>query len=465
MERLHATCVALPTPTGPLAVLLRGSSGAGKSGLALQLIDEGARLVADDQVEIHREDGRLLARAPASLSGMMELRGFGIVEVPHLTEAPLGFAVDLVPAEEIERLPEERSLSLLGLDLPLLALDPLAATTPATVRIAARARAAAMQAGPAAQDQAKPAGPRGEPPQLLLVTGLSGAGRTLALKSLEDLGWEAIDNLPLGLLEGVLGANPQHQPLAVGIDSRTLDFSVVLFQRQLDRLRADPSIQVSLLFLDCDDTVLQRRFTETRRRHPLALNRPLAEGIAAERVLLEPLRARADRVIDTSDLPPAELRRLLAAGLPVDRTEGMRVFVTSFSYRFGLPREADLVFDLRFLDNPHWEPELRALTGRDPAVASYLAADPAYEPFLASLSALLEPLLQRYQAGGKTYLTIAFGCTGGRHRSVAVTERIAAWLTGLGWPTGLSHRELERAASSASANRAATIPTTPDVSE
>jgi len=453
MERLHATCVALDTPAGPMAVLLRGPAGAGKSGLALRLIDEGGRLVADDQVEVSREGERLLARAPAELDGLLELRGFGLVEVPRLAEAPLGFVVDLVAAAEVERLPEERSLTLLGLELPLLALDPLAAATPATLRVAARARAAALprlaEAGaaarPAAGDEAGGrAPPGGTPLRLLLVTGLSGAGRTLALKSLEDLGWESVDNLPLSLLDGVLGANPQRQPLAVGIDSRTLDFSVALFQQQLERLRSAPGLDVSLLFLDCEDTELQRRFTETRRRHPLALNRPLAEGVAAERALLEPLRARADRVIDTSDLPPTELRRLLAAALPADRDAGMRVFVTSFSYRFGLPREADLVFDLRFLGNPHWEPELRPLSGRDPAVAAYLAADPAYEPFLAGLFALLRPLMERYQAAGKTYLTVALGCTGGRHRSVAAAERLAAWLQEEGWPTGLSHRELDR---------------------
>lgn len=447
MERLHATCVALDTPAGPMAVLLRGPAGAGKSGLALRLIDEGGRLVADDQVEVSREGERLLARAPADLAGLLELRGFGLVEVPRLAEAPLGFVVDLVAAAEVERLPQERSLALLGLELPLLALDPLAAATPATLRVAARARAAALPplAEPGA---ARPTGGNesagGEPLRLLLVTGLSGAGRTLALKSLEDLGWESVDNLPLSLLDGVLGANPQRQPLAVGIDSRTLDFSVALFQQQLERLRSAPGLDVSLLFLDCEDTELQRRFTETRRRHPLALNRPLAEGVAAERALLEPLRARADRVIDTSDLPPTELRRLLAAELPADRDAGMRIFVTSFSYRFGLPREADLVFDLRFLGNPHWEPELRPLSGRDPAVAAYLAADPAYEPFLTSLFDLLRPLLERYQAGGKTYLTVALGCTGGRHRSVAAAERLAAWLQQQGWPTGLSHRELDR---------------------
>ncbi|HLS69693.1 MAG TPA: RNase adapter RapZ [Kiloniellales bacterium] len=452
MERLHGTCVALPTPWGPLGLLLRGDPGAGKSGLALRLIDEGGWLVADDQVEIVRAGDRLTARPPAVLEGMMEVRGFGLVEVANLPEAPLGFAVDLTSAAAMERLPEARKLTLLELELPLLALDPEAATTPATLRLAARSRAAALRPllpePPDRHDTQEPA------PPLLLVTGLSGAGRSTALKSLEDLGWESIDNLPLTLLDGVLGANPQRQPLAVGIDTRTLDFSVQLFKRQAERLRADPRVHFSLLFLDCDDRVLQQRYTATRRRHPLALNRPLAEGIAAERSLLEPLRLIADRVLDTTDLPPVELQRLLAAELRLDQSSGMQIFITSFSYRFGLPREADLVFDMRFLDNPHWEQELRGLTGRDAPVTEYLAADASYEPFLKGLFGLLEPLLERYQAAGKSYLTIALGCTGGQHRSVAVAERLAAWLRGKGWPLGLTHRELERTAVNSSAHRA-----------
>src|SRR5690606_32643051 len=211
-----------------------------------------------------------------------------------------------------------------------------------------------------------------------LVTGLSGAGRSTALKSLEDLGWESIDNLPLTLLDGVLGANPQRQPLAVGIDTRTLDFAVQLFKRQAESLRADPRIQFTLLFLDCDDRVLQQRYTATRRRHPLALNRPLAEGIAAERVLLEPLRLIADRVLDTSDLPPVDLQRLWAAKLRLDRSAGIQIFATSFPYRFGRPGRAALVCDMRLPDKPHWGQELRGLSGRDAPVSYYLVADPAY---------------------------------------------------------------------------------------
>lgn len=456
MERLHASCVALPTPWGPLGLLLRGAPGTGKTALALRLIDEGSWLVADDQVEILRKGNHLVARAPTALTGMMELRGFGLVEVAHLPEAPLGLAVELVTGDAVERLPEERSLRLLELELPLLALDPEAAATAATLRLAARSRASVLQPLLLAkeQEQEEDNKRRDARPPLLLVTGLSGAGRSTALKSLEDLGWESIDNLPLTLLDGVLGANPQRQPLAVGIDTRTLDFSVQLFKRQAESLRADPRIQFTLLFLDCDDRVLQQRYTATRRRHPLALNRPLAEGIAAERVLLEPLRLIADRVLDTTDLPPVELQRLLAAELRLDRSAGMQIFVTSFSYRFGLPREADLVFDMRFLDNPHWEQELRGLTGRDAPVSEYLAADPAYEPFLQGLFDLLEPLLERYQTSGKSYLTIAFGCTGGQHRSVAAAERVARWLNEKGWPVGLTHRELERTAINSSAHRA-----------
>ena len=188
--------------------------------------------------------------------------------------------------------------------------------------------------------------------------------------------------------------------------------------------------------------VLERRFTETRRPHPLAADRRVADGIAAERRLIAPLRARADLTVDTTNLNGAELRRLLSGHLGLGDGPVMKIFVTSFSYRGGLPREADLVFDARFLANPHYEPALRPLDGRDPRVADYVANDPAHAAFFEGLTGMLTPLLPRYEREGKSYLTIALGCTGGRHRSVAVAERLAAWLTGIGRPVELAHREL-----------------------
>jgi len=278
--------------------------------------------------------------------------------------------------------------------------------------------------------------------RLVLVTGLSGAGRTTSLKVLEDLGFEAVDNLPLTLLEPVVRAEtPLERPLAVGIDIRTRDFSVQRVTDLLDRLEGDPSIDSDLLFIDCDDEVLLHRFTETRRRHPLATDRPVTDGIRLERNLVSPLRARATLLVDTSKLSAADLRRQLR-GLTASAGSSMALFVTSFSYRHGLPREADLVFDVRFLRNPHYEDALRPRTGRDPDVAAYVEADEAFGPFLEHLQLLLEPLVPRYEREGKSYLTLAVGCTGGQHRSVLVAERLAAWLTAQGRAVTLEHRDM-----------------------
>ena len=438
---LHATCVALAGRDGPLGVLLRGPSGAGKSDLALRLIDRGARLVADDQCDVKVEAGaggdgaaapRLIACAPATIAGVLEVRGLGLEEVPSLTEAPVALIVDLVARDEVERLPEAASEEILGVELPCLALDPFAAAAPAKIELALR-----RLADPATRHEQAPAPEPSGPRPLVLVTGLSGAGRSTALKILEDLGYEAIDNLPLDLLGSMA---LEGGPIALGIDIRSRSFAAGKFLDQLVRFGA--GTRTTLLFLDCDDEVLERRFTETRRPHPLAADRRVADGIAAERRLIAPLRERADLTVDTTSLNGAELRRLLAGHLGLGNGPGMKIFVTSFSYRGGLPREADLVFDARFLANPHYEPDLRSLDGRDPRVAGYVARDPAYAAFFEGLTGMLAPLLPRYEREGKSYLTIALGCTGGRHRSVAVAERLASWLAGLGRPVELAHREL-----------------------
>ena len=443
---LHATCVALDGRDGPLGVLLRGPSGAGKSDLALRLIDRGARLVADDLCEVTVEDGaagpRLIARAPAEIAGVLEVRGLGIAEVPSLAQAPVALIVDLVAPEEVERLPDAATEEILGVDLPRLALDPFEAAAPAKLDLALRrlARSAEPPAEPPAGAPAAPPGAApgaGGPRPVVLVTGLSGAGRSTALKILEDLGYEAIDNLPLSLLGSMAR---EGGPIALGVDIRSRSFAAGTFLDQIDRLGA--GARTTLLFLDCDDEVLERRFTETRRPHPLAADRRVADGIAAERRLIAPLRERADLTVDTTNLNGAELRRLLSGHLGLGDGPGMKIFVTSFSYRGGLPREADLVFDTRFLANPHYQPDLRPLDGRDPRVADYVADDPAHAAFFEGLTGMLAPLLPHYEREGKSYLTIALGCTGGRHRSVAVAERLAAWLAGLGRPVELAHREL-----------------------
>lgn len=277
----------------------------------------------------------------------------------------------------------------------------------------------------------------------VVITGMSGAGKTLALKSLEDLGYEAVDNLPLSLLGPLLRPADPPRPVAIGIDIRTRDFGVAPMLAEIDRVMAESAVAIDLVFVDCDDEILARRFTETRRRHPLAADRPLLDGIAHERQLISPLRGRAGIVIDTSNLRPSELKTVLAGHFALERTATLVLFVLSFSYRRGLPREADLVFDARFLANPHYDAKLRPLTGRDPAIAAYVEADAGFAPFFAGLTGLIAPLLPRFQAEGKSYLTIAIGCTGGRHRSVFVAERLAEWLRERGERVDLRHRDLE----------------------
>jgi UPF0042 nucleotide-binding protein len=280
--------------------------------------------------------------------------------------------------------------------------------------------------------------------QVVLVTGLSGAGKASILRVLEDLGYETVDNPPLAVMEALVGDGPQ--PLAAGVDSRTRDFDGAAVGAVLERLRLRPDIAVTLVFATAEPDVLLRRFTETRRRHPLAPGGPLgasvAEGIAREEALLAPLRATAEMVVDTSDLPLPALRRMIERRFGVEGGPGMAVSVLSFAFPKGLPREADLVFDLRFLSNPHYVDALRPLTGRDAAVAAHIEADPDFAPFWERMTALLDPLLPRYAQEGKKYLTVALGCTGGRHRSVLAAERLADHFRTRGWRVDLVHREL-----------------------
>ncbi|HEX9646286.1 MAG TPA: RNase adapter RapZ [Alphaproteobacteria bacterium] len=281
--------------------------------------------------------------------------------------------------------------------------------------------------------------------RLRLVTGLSGAGKSTALRALEDLGYEVVDNLPIKLVANLLGDAPQPgTALAVGVDARTRDFDSRTLEEALDALAARPDLETTLLFLDCDDEVLMRRYTETRRRHPLADDRPVSAGIRHERRLMAPVRARADHAIDTSEIAAAELGRILAGHYGLEARPGLRLFVTSFGFRHGLPREADLVLDVRFLRNPHYVAALRPLTGLDARVAAYVADDPEFAPFFDRVGALLVPLLPRYAAEGKAYLTIAIGCTGGRHRSVVVAARLAQRLGEAGIAAALHHRDLGR---------------------
>jgi len=284
--------------------------------------------------------------------------------------------------------------------------------------------------------------------RVLLITGMSGAGKTSALKALEDLGYEAIDHVPLSLLKRLVPSpGSVERPIAIGVDVRTRDFGVERFIEEVDHLAGMDSLDVRVAFLDCEDDELRRRYTETRHRHPLAEDRTVADGIAREREMLTSLRSRADVTIDTSNLAGGELKRILDGHFGLLAEAALSVFVTSFAYRNGLPREADLVFDVRFLANPHYDPALRPMTGREEPIAAYVAADPDFSPFFDGLTGLLTPLLPRYAAEGKSYLTIAVGCTGGRHRSVFTAERLAAWLETQGLDVHIHHRELERPSS------------------
>jgi len=283
--------------------------------------------------------------------------------------------------------------------------------------------------------------------RIALVTGLSGAGRSTAMRALEDAGYEAVDNLPLTLLSSLVlsETDPAHaRPVAIGVDTRTRDFGVDALVAAIDRLLGEQGLDVRLLYLDCDDETLARRYTETRRRHPMATDRPLIDGIKAERRLLEPLRARADRVIDTAALSANQLKRLVQDDFALDAPAGLALSIVSFAYRNGLPREADLVFDVRFLSNPHYRPDLKPLTGKDADVARFVERDPGFHAFFDGLSDMIVALLPRFEAEGKSYLTVAVGCTGGRHRSVFVAERLAERLTQGGRRVNLVHRDLDR---------------------
>jgi RNase adapter protein RapZ len=284
----------------------------------------------------------------------------------------------------------------------------------------------------------------GEARPFVLVTGLSGAGKASILRVLEDLGFETVDNPPLAILDALVQEGVG--PIAAGIDARTRGFDPARALATIARLRQRPGIATSLVFATAEEEVLLRRYTETRRRHPMApggkLGSRVQDGITREAALLAPLREAADLLLDTSTLPLPELRRLIEARFKDGGTPGLNINLKSFGFPKGLPREADLVFDMRFLANPHYDALLRPLTGRDAAVAEYVAADPDFPAFWTRLIGFVEPLLPRYVAEGKKYLTIAIGCTGGRHRSVFVVEKMAAHLRQQGWRVDVAHREL-----------------------
>ena len=430
---IHAVAVAL----AGRCVLLIGPSGVGKSDLALRMIDRGWRLVADDRVVVTVHGGLAWASAPSAIAGFIEVRGVGIVTEAAVAEAAIALVIDLGTGPE--RFPDARTWDVAGVAVPLLALAAHEQSAPLKIERALQHHGIGVTCAVPVIDPPSPL------PPILIVSGMSGAGKSSTLKALEDMDYEAVDNLPLGLVETLLrsakGGEGPPRPLAFGIDTRTRAFDADALVARLRALRAD-GVDIRLLYLDCADDELTRRFSETRRRHPLAADRPAADGIGRERALTAPLRRWADMVIDTTGLSVADLRRRIGERLGRHGEGGLTVTIESFGFAGGLPRDADLVFDMRFLANPHWDVTLRPLTGQDPAVAAFVAADVAFAPAVDRIADLLLTLLPGYGAEGKAYLTIAIGCTGGRHRSVAVACELHARLTAAGHAPLLVHRDV-----------------------
>lgn len=283
---------------------------------------------------------------------------------------------------------------------------------------------------------------------LVVLTGMSGGGKTVALRALEDLEFYCVDNLPASLLPRLVNAvledrgRQRMTRIAVGVDARNREHDIEIMPSVLSELAA-AGVQVHLIFLDCRDEVLIKRYSETRRRHPLAMrNVSLADAIAAERRLLRPLMGIAEKVIDSSALNVHQLRRLVATDY-ARATEGLTVMFQSFAFKRGLPLDADFVFDARCLPNPHWQPQLRPLSGKDAPVRDFLDADPLVGEYFADTVRWLEAWLPRFEADDRSYVTISIGCTGGRHRSVYLVEQLAAHFRARRSGVLTFHRELE----------------------
>ena len=277
--------------------------------------------------------------------------------------------------------------------------------------------------------------------QIVLVTGLSGAGKLSILRALEDLGFETVDNPPLDTL--VTLATRADKNLAIGVDARSRGFAAQAVLEALSELRQQSRLAPSLVFATAAEGALLRRYSETRRRHPLAQSEAIAEGIALERQLTAPLARAADLLVDTSHLALPRLRALIEQHFGA-AAPGMVISLMSFAYPSGLPPEADLVFDARFLRNPHYDPALRPLSGRDPAVGRFIEQDPDFAIYFQKLTEIVEFLLPRFVQEGKKYATICIGCTGGQHRSVYMIEKLSTHLANLGWRVGVTHREAAR---------------------
>lgn len=275
----------------------------------------------------------------------------------------------------------------------------------------------------------------------LFITGLSGAGMSSAMAALQDIGYDVFDNFPLSLVDALV-SDPaaSGRPIAIGVDTRSRGFDAATLMEKSQQSGG------RIVFLTCDETILQKRFTETRRRHPMAQDRPVSAGIKKEQSLLHPLREIADPIIDTTELSIHDLKRVLEGYFKNPGASRLTVTVLSFGFKYGLPREADMVLDVRFLKNPHWEDTLRPFTGKDATVAAYIEQDADLADFLARTQALLDMLLPRYAAEGKSYFTLAVGCTGGKHRSVYIAEQLAAHAQQKNMNAVAEHRDIARQA-------------------
>ncbi|EIE48778.1 RNase adapter RapZ [Salipiger aestuarii] len=425
----HATAVAVDGR----GLMIRGASGRGKSGLALEMMARGAVLVADDRVIVERRGAHLWLSCPAPLRGMIEARGIGLLRTTPGHPVRLCAVLDLDNVETA-RMPQRREIVLHGQRIPLLHH----AGTPTFPAALVQYLRSGRRNAPLITDQ------QARTQRVVLVTGPSGAGRSTAINALEDFGYEAIDNIPLRLIPRLLEGGALARPVALGVDIRNRDFSV---QRLIDLYRdfgQDPRLDAQLLYLDCTPEVLARRYSETRRRHPLAPDESYTSGIAREIALLEVARGVADILVDTSELSPHDLRTRME-NLFADATgQQLAVSVQSFSYKRGLPQGLDWVFDCRFLDNPHWDPDLRGLTGLDAAVQAHVRRDARFAPFVDQLCALALFVLPACKEEGKAHLAFGLGCTGGQHRSVTVAETLARSLAEQDWQVSCRHRELER---------------------
>lgn len=283
-----------------------------------------------------------------------------------------------------------------------------------------------------------------EPTEIVLVTGPAGAGRTTAIHALEDLGFETIDNLPLSLFDRLFSGDPPARPIAIGVDPRTRDYSAAGVLEALQLISRQPGARAHLVYVDCSVEVLLRRFSETRRRHPSAREENPRLGVERELELLHDLRQAADILIDTSDMSPHDLRADLRRWFDASASAEFSVSVQSFAFKRGIPRDLEMIMDLRFLRNPHWQDSLRSKDGRDAAVGDFIRKDPLCAPFLSKLTDITMTLLPAYKAEGKSYFSIGLGCTGGQHRSVYMAQEFAKGLADSGWQVSIRHRELER---------------------